>query len=75
MAALLHQISESVLTEVRLFFRDASDVFDQTSSSPGRPATAYGFRPDEQAIYQYSEAPMTGLYSSGIHSPSRSLDY
>uniref|UniRef100_A0A3P9LD50 Kinesin associated protein 3 n=1 Tax=Oryzias latipes TaxID=8090 RepID=A0A3P9LD50_ORYLA len=28
-----------------------SDVFDQTSSSPGRPATAYGFRPDEQPLY------------------------
>uniref|UniRef100_A0AAQ5ZYR5 Kinesin-associated protein 3b n=1 Tax=Amphiprion ocellaris TaxID=80972 RepID=A0AAQ5ZYR5_AMPOC len=25
-----------------------------TSSSPGRPATAYGFRPDEQPFYQYS---------------------
>ncbi|KAI9537844.1 Kinesin-associated protein 3 [Dissostichus eleginoides] len=33
---------------------DGSDVFDQTSSSPGRPATAYGFRPDEQPFYQYS---------------------
>ncbi|XP_069571991.1 kinesin-associated protein 3-like isoform X1 [Brachyistius frenatus] len=33
---------------------DANDVFDQTSSSPGRPATAYGFRPDEQPFYQYS---------------------
>uniref|UniRef100_A0A3P9IH53 Kinesin-associated protein 3b n=1 Tax=Oryzias latipes TaxID=8090 RepID=A0A3P9IH53_ORYLA len=31
--------------------RDVSDVFDQTSSSPGRPATAYGFRPDEQPLY------------------------
>ncbi|TNN58151.1 Kinesin-associated protein 3 [Liparis tanakae] len=31
-----------------------SDVFDQTSSSTGRPATAYGFRPDEQPFYQYS---------------------
>ncbi|XP_024129939.1 kinesin-associated protein 3 isoform X3 [Oryzias melastigma] len=30
---------------------DMSDVFDQTSSSPGRPATAYGFRPDEQPHY------------------------
>ncbi|RVE62035.1 hypothetical protein OJAV_G00173320 [Oryzias javanicus] len=30
---------------------DMSDVFDQTSSSPGRPATAYGFRPDEQPLY------------------------
>uniref|UniRef100_A0A673BXJ6 Kinesin associated protein 3 n=1 Tax=Sphaeramia orbicularis TaxID=375764 RepID=A0A673BXJ6_9TELE len=30
------------------------DVFDQTSSSPGRPATAYGFRPDEQPFYQYT---------------------
>ncbi|XP_028283091.1 kinesin-associated protein 3-like [Parambassis ranga] len=28
------------------------DLFDQTSSSPGRPATAYGFRPDEQPFYQ-----------------------
>uniref|UniRef100_A0A8C5NCQ6 Kinesin-associated protein 3-like n=2 Tax=Gouania willdenowi TaxID=441366 RepID=A0A8C5NCQ6_GOUWI len=33
---------------------DANDVFDQTSSSPGRPVTAYGFRPDEQPFYQYS---------------------
>uniref|UniRef100_A0A3Q1GBW3 Kinesin-associated protein 3b n=1 Tax=Acanthochromis polyacanthus TaxID=80966 RepID=A0A3Q1GBW3_9TELE len=33
---------------------DPGDVFDQTSSSPGRPATAYGFRPDEQPFYQYS---------------------
>ncbi|KAM4624030.1 kinesin-associated protein 3-like isoform 2-T2 [Polymixia lowei] len=33
---------------------DGSDVFDQTSSSPGRPATAYGFRPDEQPYYQYT---------------------
>ncbi|XP_041849149.1 kinesin-associated protein 3-like [Melanotaenia boesemani] len=33
---------------------DVNDVFDQTSSSPGRPATAYGFRPDEQPFYQYS---------------------
>ncbi|XP_061587967.1 kinesin-associated protein 3-like [Cololabis saira] len=31
---------------------DMNDVFDQTSSSPGRPATAYGFRPDEQPFYQ-----------------------
>ncbi|XP_029380048.1 kinesin-associated protein 3-like isoform X2 [Echeneis naucrates] len=30
------------------------NVFDQTSSSPGRPTTAYGFRPDEQPLYQYS---------------------
>uniref|UniRef100_A0A8C5HJ00 Kinesin-associated protein 3-like n=1 Tax=Gouania willdenowi TaxID=441366 RepID=A0A8C5HJ00_GOUWI len=34
---------------------DANDVFDQTSSSPGRPVTAYGFRPDEQPFYQYSK--------------------
>uniref|UniRef100_A0A3B4G5U8 Kinesin associated protein 3 n=1 Tax=Pundamilia nyererei TaxID=303518 RepID=A0A3B4G5U8_9CICH len=33
---------------------DIGDVFDQTSSSPARPATAYGFRPDEQPFYQYS---------------------
>nr|XP_020480748.1 kinesin-associated protein 3-like isoform X2 [Monopterus albus] len=33
---------------------DNNDLFDQTSSSPGRPATAYGFRPDEQPFYQYS---------------------
>ncbi|XP_023259836.1 kinesin-associated protein 3-like [Seriola lalandi dorsalis] len=33
---------------------DDKDAFDQTSSSPGRPATAYGFRPDEQPFYQYS---------------------
>ncbi|XP_026170162.1 kinesin-associated protein 3-like [Mastacembelus armatus] len=33
---------------------DSNDFFDQTSSSPGRPATAYGFRPDEQPFYQYS---------------------
>ncbi|MEQ2248309.1 Kinesin-associated protein 3, partial [Ilyodon furcidens] len=33
---------------------DVNDVFDQTSSSTGRPATAYGFRPDEQPFYQYS---------------------
>ncbi|KAF7654529.1 hypothetical protein LDENG_00068530 [Lucifuga dentata] len=33
---------------------DGVDAFDQTSASPGRPATAYGFRPDEQPYYQYS---------------------
>ncbi|XP_076018238.1 kinesin-associated protein 3a [Genypterus blacodes] len=33
---------------------DGSDMFDQTSSSAGRPATAYGFRPDERPYYQYS---------------------
>ncbi|XP_035990803.1 kinesin-associated protein 3 isoform X2 [Fundulus heteroclitus] len=33
---------------------DVNDVFDQTGSSTGRPATAYGFRPDEQPFYQYS---------------------
>ncbi|KAK5607076.1 Kinesin-associated protein 3 [Crenichthys baileyi] len=33
---------------------DVNDIFDQTSSSTGRPATAYGFRPDEQPFYQYS---------------------
>ncbi|KAG7526402.1 kinesin-associated protein 3-like [Solea senegalensis] len=33
---------------------DDKDVFDMTSSSPGRPATAYGFRPDEQPLYQYT---------------------
>uniref|UniRef100_A0A1A8IKJ7 Kinesin-associated protein 3b n=1 Tax=Nothobranchius kuhntae TaxID=321403 RepID=A0A1A8IKJ7_NOTKU len=33
---------------------DVGDVFDQTSSSPGRPVTAYGFRPDEQLFSQYS---------------------
>ncbi|XP_072297880.1 kinesin-associated protein 3-like [Eucyclogobius newberryi] len=30
------------------------DMFDQTTSSPGRPVTAYGFRPDEQPFYNYS---------------------
>uniref|UniRef100_A0A3P9BWS6 Kinesin-associated protein 3b n=1 Tax=Maylandia zebra TaxID=106582 RepID=A0A3P9BWS6_9CICH len=39
---------------VTLSTRDIGDVFDQTSSSPARPATAYGFRPDEQPFYQYS---------------------
>ncbi|KAM8838685.1 kinesin-associated protein 3-like isoform 1-T1 [Synchiropus picturatus] len=34
--------------------RDALDVFDQTCFTPGRPATAYGFRPDEQPLYQYT---------------------
>lgn len=33
---------------------DVNDVFDQTGSLTGRPATAYGFRPDEQAFYQHS---------------------
>ncbi|KAM9323165.1 kinesin-associated protein 3-like [Pholidichthys leucotaenia] len=33
---------------------DLGDVFDQTTSSSGRPATAYGFRADEQPYYQYS---------------------
>ncbi|CAL1579382.1 unnamed protein product [Knipowitschia caucasica] len=33
---------------------DPPDVFDQTTSSPGRPVTAYGFRPDEQPFYSYS---------------------
>lgn len=28
--------------------------FDQTTSSPGRPVTAYGFRPDEQPFYNFS---------------------
>ncbi|XP_068196083.1 kinesin-associated protein 3-like isoform X2 [Antennarius striatus] len=32
---------------------DGSDAFDLTSSSPGRPATAYGFRPDEQPFCPY----------------------
>ncbi|KAM9720043.1 kinesin-associated protein 3-like [Menidia menidia] len=32
---------------------DVNEVFDQSSSS-GRPATAYGFRPDERPFYQYS---------------------
>uniref|UniRef100_A0A3Q2UZ52 Kinesin-associated protein 3b n=1 Tax=Haplochromis burtoni TaxID=8153 RepID=A0A3Q2UZ52_HAPBU len=39
---------------VTLSTRDIGDVFDQTSSSPARPVTAYGFRPDEQPFYQYS---------------------
>lgn len=30
------------------------DAFDQTTSSPGRPVTAYGFRPDEQPFYNFS---------------------
>ncbi|XP_033838597.1 kinesin-associated protein 3-like [Periophthalmus magnuspinnatus] len=33
---------------------DVPEVFDQTTSSPGRPVTAYGFRPDEQPFYNYS---------------------
>uniref|UniRef100_A0A3B5LID9 Uncharacterized protein n=1 Tax=Xiphophorus couchianus TaxID=32473 RepID=A0A3B5LID9_9TELE len=33
---------------------DVGDVFDQAGSLTGRPATAYGFRPDEQPFYQYS---------------------
>ncbi|CAL8346979.1 unnamed protein product [Merluccius merluccius] len=33
---------------------NCGDVFDQTSSSPGRPVTAYGFRPDEDPRYQYT---------------------
>ncbi|XP_011614632.1 kinesin-associated protein 3 isoform X2 [Takifugu rubripes] len=33
---------------------DGNDVFDQTSSLFGRPATAYGFRPDEQLFYDCS---------------------
>ncbi|KAK7945363.1 hypothetical protein WMY93_001091 [Mugilogobius chulae] len=33
---------------------DGIDVFDQTTSSPGRPVTAYGFRPDEQPFYNFS---------------------
>ncbi|CAJ1087362.1 kinesin-associated protein 3-like [Xyrichtys novacula] len=34
---------------------DRNDVFDQTSSSPpGRPATAYGFRPDEHPFHHFS---------------------
>lgn len=69
------RLSGSVLTRLGSSSRDGGDVFDQTGSSSGRPATAYGFRPDEQPLYQYSEASMTGLFSSGISSPSRSLDY
>uniref|UniRef100_A0A7N8WQM5 Kinesin-associated protein 3-like n=1 Tax=Mastacembelus armatus TaxID=205130 RepID=A0A7N8WQM5_9TELE len=45
---------EHILFLTDLFCRDSNDFFDQTSSSPGRPATAYGFRPDEQPFYQYS---------------------
>ncbi|KAM3865669.1 kinesin-associated protein 3-like [Diretmus argenteus] len=33
---------------------DGGDAFDRTSSSPERPVTAYGFRPDEQPFYQYT---------------------
>ncbi|XP_067108860.1 kinesin-associated protein 3-like isoform X1 [Osmerus mordax] len=33
-----------------------ADGFDQSTSSPGRPATAYGFRPDEQFYYQYNNS-------------------
>lgn len=44
----------SVLTLPPVSFRDGNDVFDQTISSPGRPATAYGFRPDEQPYHHFS---------------------
>uniref|UniRef100_A0A669F0S0 Kinesin-associated protein 3b n=1 Tax=Oreochromis niloticus TaxID=8128 RepID=A0A669F0S0_ORENI len=43
-----------LLPQYKIPVQDACDVFDQTSSSPARPATAYGFRPDEQPFYQYS---------------------
>uniref|UniRef100_A0A4W6E8F3 Kinesin-associated protein 3b n=1 Tax=Lates calcarifer TaxID=8187 RepID=A0A4W6E8F3_LATCA len=47
-------LSHSDVQVLRTSCLDDKDVFDQTSSSPGRPATAYGFRPDEQPFYQYS---------------------
>lgn len=40
--------------EMHVGAEDGPDAFDQTSSSPGRPVTAYGFRPDEQPFYNYS---------------------
>uniref|UniRef100_A0A669EAV8 Kinesin-associated protein 3b n=1 Tax=Oreochromis niloticus TaxID=8128 RepID=A0A669EAV8_ORENI len=43
-----------LLPQYKIPVQYACDVFDQTSSSPARPATAYGFRPDEQPFYQYS---------------------
>uniref|UniRef100_A0A3P8WUU3 Kinesin-associated protein 3b n=1 Tax=Cynoglossus semilaevis TaxID=244447 RepID=A0A3P8WUU3_CYNSE len=32
----------------------SEDVFDLTTTSSGRPVTAYGFRPDEQPLYQFT---------------------
>uniref|UniRef100_A0A3Q0QUF9 Kinesin-associated protein 3b n=1 Tax=Amphilophus citrinellus TaxID=61819 RepID=A0A3Q0QUF9_AMPCI len=49
--AVFHTVKQVPL--IHFFTRDTGDVFDQTSSSPGRPATAYGFRPDEHPFYQY----------------------
>lgn len=40
--------------ELHLGSGEGPDVFDQTTSSPGRPVTAYGFRPDEQPLYNFS---------------------
>lgn len=40
--------------ELHLGSGDGPDAFDQTTSSPGRPVTAYGFRPDEQPLYNFS---------------------
>lgn len=40
--------------ELHLGSGDGQDAFDQTTSSPGRPVTAYGFRPDEQPLYNFS---------------------
>uniref|UniRef100_A0A672J963 Kinesin-associated protein 3b n=1 Tax=Salarias fasciatus TaxID=181472 RepID=A0A672J963_SALFA len=34
------------------FFISCSRTFSSTTASPGRPVTAYGFRPDEQPFYQ-----------------------
>uniref|UniRef100_A0A3B4YHR0 Kinesin-associated protein 3b n=1 Tax=Seriola lalandi dorsalis TaxID=1841481 RepID=A0A3B4YHR0_SERLL len=49
-----HENPANKYTLQKYYFVDDKDAFDQTSSSPGRPATAYGFRPDEQPFYQYS---------------------
>lgn len=40
--------------DMHLGVGDGSEAFDQTTSSPGRPVTAYGFRPDEQPFYNFS---------------------
>uniref|UniRef100_A0A8C9WPH0 Kinesin-associated protein 3b n=1 Tax=Scleropages formosus TaxID=113540 RepID=A0A8C9WPH0_SCLFO len=39
-----------------LFFSAGTDGFGQMAVSPGRPITAYGFRPDEQYYYGYASS-------------------
>lgn len=52
----LNMINVSFLTDIRFFFFSSSltDGYGQTGVNSARPATAYGFRPDEQFYYGYT---------------------